>query len=137
MNLFRRIAKPISLIVTAAILALSFQLPMANAAMVSTETVMQSVQAQQDISRIHEALNRDDIKVQLAQLGVDPTQLQARVDALSDDEAQQLAQHIDQMPAGGESIIGALLFIFIVLLITDLLGLTSVFSFTKKGSARR
>ena len=43
----------------------------------------------------------------------------------------QLAARIDQLPAGGEGIIGALLIVFIVLLITDILGFTKVFPFTK------
>ncbi len=133
MELFRRITKPVSLVVTAGMIALSLQMPMANAAMVSTAEVVQSLQTQQDISRIHEALNRDEVKSQLSQMGVDPALVQARVDALSDSEAQQLAQQLDQMPAGS-GVVGALLFIFIVLLVTDLLGLTSVFPFTKKGS---
>jgi hypothetical protein len=136
MQFFRRLAKPVSLTVTAGMLALSLHLPAANAAMVSTETVMHSVQAQQEINRIHEALNRDEVKVQLAELGVDQALVQARVDALSDEEAQQLATQLDEMPAGS-GVIGALLFIFVVLLVTDLLGLTDVFPFTKKGSARR
>lgn len=135
MEFFRRITKPVSLTVTAGMLALSLQMPVANAAMVSTETVVHSAQAQQDISRIHAALDRDEVKAQLAELGVDPLLVQARVDALSDDEAQQLAQQLDQMPAGS-GIVGALLFVFVVLLITDLLGLTSVFPFTKKGALR-
>ena len=133
MEFFRRIAKPVSLTVTAGMLALSLHMPLANATMVSTAEVVHSVQAQQDISRIHEALSRDEVKQQLSQLGVAPALVQARVDALSDDEAQQLAQQLDQMPAGS-GVVGALLFIFVVLLITDLLGFTSVFPFTKKGS---
>ena len=136
MEFFRRIAKPISLTLTAGVLSLSLHLPAANAAMVTTETVVHSLQAQQDISRIHEALSRDEVKEQLATLGVDPAQVEARVDALSDEEAQQLAQQLDEMPAGGD-VLGVLLFVFVLLLITDLLGLTDVFPFTKKGSARR
>lgn len=136
MEFFRRIAKPISVALTAGLISLSVQMPVANAAMVSTETVVHSLQAQQDISRIHDALNRDDVKAQLASLGVEPALVQERVDALSDEEAQQLAQQIDQMPAGAGAL-GVVLFVFIVLLLTDLLGMTDVFPFTKKGSLRR
>lgn len=136
MKLFRRMSKPVSLAVTAGMLALSLHLPSANAAMVTTETVVHSLQAQQDISRIHEALNRDEVKAQLTELGVDPMLVQARVDALSDAEAQQLAQQLDQMPAGS-GVLGVVLFVFVLLLVTDLLGLTNVFPFTKKGSLRR
>ena len=136
MDTFRRMTKPVSYAVAAGMLALSLHLPVANAAMVGTEAVVHAVQAQQQRARIHETLNREDVKARLVSLGVDPAQVQARVNALTDDEAQRLAKNLDEMPAGGD-IVGALVFIFVVLLITDLLGLTDVFSFTKKGSARR
>ncbi len=135
MNTFRRMTKPVSYAVTAGMLALSLHLPVANAAMVGTEAIVHVAQAQQERSRIHEALNREEVKAKLTSLGVESSQVQARVDALTDDEAQRLAKHLDEMPAGG--VVGALVLIFLVLLITDLLGLTDVFPFTKKGSARR
>ncbi len=137
MNTFCGITKPVSYAVAASMLVMSLHLPVANAAMVSTEAVVHSAQAQQERGRLHGALNREDVKAKLASLGVDQAQVQARVDALTDDEAQALAQRLDQMPAGGEAIVGTLVFIFLVLLITDLLGLTNVFPFTKKGSASR
>ncbi len=136
MNTFRRMTKPVAYAVTAGMLALSLQLPAANAAMVGTEAVVHAAQAQQERARIHETLNRDDVKAKLTALGVEPAQVQARVDALTDEEAQRLAKQIDEMPAGGD-IVGALVLIFVILLITDLLGVTDVFPFTKKGSARR
>ncbi len=135
MRLFHRYTKPVSYIVTVGLLTLCLHLPAANATMVGTEAVVHATQTQQQRARIHEALNREDVKAKLASLGVEPAELQARVDALTDDEAQQLAKSIDKMPAGGD-VVGAVLLIFLVLLITDLLGLTNVFPFTKKGSAR-
>src|SRR3989304_9218335 len=134
METFHRFTKPVSYLVTAGMLALSLHLPVANAAMLSTEAVVHAAQTQQQRARIHEALNREDVKTKLASLGVGPAQVQARVDALTDEEAQQLARNLDEMPAGGD-IASAVLLIFLVLLITDLLGLTDVFPFTKKGSA--
>ena len=134
MDTFRRMTKPVSYAVAAGMLALSLHLPVANAAMVGTEAVVHAAQAQQQRDRIHQALDREDVKMKLMSLGVDPAQVQARVDALTDDEAQRLAKQMDEMPAGG--IVGAIVLIFLVLLITDLLGMTDVFSFTKKGSER-
>jgi hypothetical protein len=116
-------------------LALTVHLPMASAAMVGTAAVIDTAGAEQQRARIHATLNRQDVTEQLASLGVDPAQIQARVDALTDDEAQRLADRLDTMPAGG-GVVGALVLIFLVLLITDLLGLTHVFPFTNKGSAR-
>jgi hypothetical protein len=57
------------------------------------------------------------------------------VESLSDAEAVDVASRIDQLTAGGSAvgvIVGAILLVFLVLLITDLLGLTDVFPFVKK-----
>ena len=50
---------------------------------------------------------------------------------LSDAEAAYLADQIDHAPAGGDSLLGVLVFIFVLLLVTDILGLTKVFPFTR------
>ena len=55
--------------------------------------------------------------------------MKARVAALTDEEAAKLAAEMDSLPSGG--IIGAILFVFLVLLITDILGLTKIFPFTR------
>lgn len=135
MDTFRRFAKPVSVAVATGMLALSLHLPAARAAMVGTEAVVQASQALAERDRLRDALNRTEVKERLVSLGVDPAQVQARVDALTDEEAQRLAKQMDEMPAGGDAI-GWLVFIFVLLIITDVLGLTDVFPFTKKGSAR-
>jgi len=131
METFRRLTKPVSHLVVFGLLALSLHMPVANAGMVGTEAVINAAQAQQSRERLHNALNRDDVKAQLVARGIDPTQVQARVDSLTDEEAQTLAAKMDQLPAGGDSGLGLLVFIFIVLLITDIMGLTNIFPFVK------
>jgi hypothetical protein len=130
MKLLRRLTKPVSHLVVLGLLALSLHLPAAHAGMVGTEAVVNAAQAQQDRERLHSALSRDDVQAQLLARGVDPAQVQARVDSLTDEEMQTLATDMDQLPAGG-SVVGALVLIFLVLLVTDLLGLTNVFPFVK------
>ena len=102
----------------------------AQAAIVATDSVATSAAAAADRARIAQALARDDVRAELQARGVNPADVQARVDALSDDEAAQLAQKIDTLPAGGD-VLGLIVFVFIVLLITDILGLTKVFPFTR------
>ena len=63
--------------------------------------------------------------------GVDANAAKARVAALTDEEAHKIAGNLDKMPAGGDGILGILFTIFIVLLITDILGFTKVFPFTR------
>lgn len=102
----------------------------AQAAIVATDSIAASPAASADRARIAQALARADVRAALQARGVNPADVQARADALSDDEAAQLAQRIDAMPAGGD-VLGLLVFVFIVLLITDILGLTKVFPFTR------
>jgi len=103
----------------------------AQAAIIATEALTIPAGATADRARIAQALARGDVSAQLQARGVRPADVQARVDALSDDEAAQLAQQIDVLPAAGADILGALVLVFIVLLITDILGATKVFPFTR------
>jgi hypothetical protein len=130
MKILRRLTKPVSHLVVLGLLALSLHLPAAHAGMIGTEAVVNAAQVQQDRERLHSALSRDDVQAQLLARGVDPAQVQARVDSLTDEEMQTLATNMDQLPAGG-SVVGALVLIFLVLLVTDLLGLTNVYPFVK------
>jgi hypothetical protein len=66
--------------------------------------------------------------------GVNPEEAKARVDSLTDQEIAEIAARIDHLPAGGNgigTIVGAAVLIFLVLLITDILGLTDIFPFVK------
>ena len=49
-------------------------------------------------------------------------EVKARVAALTDEEAAELAARIGELPAGGVDILGAVLIVFLVLLLTDILG---------------
>lgn len=103
-------------------------------AVVSTgEAIAQSRAAasSDERERVQAFLSRGDVAQQLARLGVDAASAQARVDALTDTEVAQLDRQIEQLPAGGSSVLGALVFIFVLLLITDILGFTKVFPFTR------
>lgn len=87
-----------------------------------------------DRSALLSVFERVEVQRQLQAYGISPEQAKARIAALSDDEAAQLAAQIESLPAGGDpagALISALLIVFLVLLITDILGLTKVFPFTK------
>lgn len=109
--------------------------PAAQAKMVSTQALAASAAAGDARARIEAMLERHEVRAQLIALGVDPQAAYDRVAALSDAEAQSLAKHMDNLPAGGSAlglIIGVGLFVFLVLLVTDILGFTDVFPFVKK-----
>lgn len=81
--------------------------------------------------QLRAALERADVASALQARGVDLDAARARVAALTDAEATYLADQIDQAPAGGDGVLGVLVFIFVLLLVTDILGLTKVFPFTR------
>jgi hypothetical protein len=130
MDKFRRLTKPVSHLVVLGLLALSLHLPAAHAALVGTEAVINAAQTQQERERLAQTLNRADVQQQLVARGVDPAQVQARLDSLTDEEVQTLAAKMDELPAGGDAI-GLLVFIFLVLLFTDIMGFTNIFPFVK------
>ena len=73
----------------------------ARAAMVRTETAIEgAAKLQSDRDRLRMVLQRDEARAQMEALGVDPAEALARVDSLSDQEVAQIAQQLDQLPAG-------------------------------------
>ncbi len=131
MLIFRRIAKPVSHFVLTGFLALALHIPAVNAGLISTDVVVDVKQQQQLRERLHQALTRDDVKRQLQERGVNPVQIQDRVNNLTDQEVQQLAAKMDEMPTGGDAFSVAV-FVFLILLLTDILGYTDIFPFVKK-----
>lgn len=108
----------------------------AQAGMIETPAALAWQSASDVRSGVRDLLTRQEVREALIAHGVQPDQVSARVAALSDEEARQLAQHIDQLPAGGDGIVAVLFTVFIILLITDILGLTKVFPFTRSINHR-
>ena len=76
-------------------------------------------------------LERSEVRDRMQALGVDPDAARARVAALSEDEVASLADQLEQLPAGGSDVLTAVVVVFLILVILDLLGVTSIFPFTK------
>jgi len=108
----------------------------AQAAMIATPDAAAAASARQ---RVNAFLARDDVAAKLQAFGVEPADAKARVAALSDEEVSTLAARMDALPAGGfvGDFIGALLLVFLVLLLTDILGYTKVFPFTRSVNNRK
>jgi hypothetical protein len=116
--------------------ALSVTWTPAHAAMVSTDEILNQNQADRDRERLGMLLERSEVRAALETWGVSSDEAAARIESLTDREVAQLAAQLDQMPAGGSALgtlVGAALFVFLVLLITDVLGYTDIFPFIKKG----
>jgi len=112
------------------LLSTSIWIPTAQATMVSTEQAITDRTEEHDRDRVRALFERADVRAQLQARGVDATTIKNRVDAMTDSEISSIAGKLDSLPAGGD-IIGTMVFLFLVLLVTDILGLTKVFPFTR------
>lgn len=90
-----------------------------------------AVSVSQDRAQVMTWLQREDVRKQMASLGVSADQATDRVAALSDEEVRGLAGKLDQARVAGDGVIGTIVFIFLVLLVTDILGFTKIFPFTR------
>jgi type IV secretory pathway VirB2 component (pilin) len=68
---------------------------------------------------------------QMADMGVSQAQFEARLAQLTPDERSQLALRMSELPAGGD-ILSLAFLVFIVFIITDMLGATDVFTFVNE-----
>jgi hypothetical protein len=125
MNQFRRL---IASLLIVSLTALGLPLP-AQAGMIGTD----SVAASGDRDRIASLLDRAEVRAGLEAYGVSPADVKTRVAAMTDQEVTQLAGQIDRLPTGGDggSILFLAVFVFLVLLVTDILGFTKIFPFTR------
>ncbi|MDX5333272.1 MAG: PA2779 family protein [Gammaproteobacteria bacterium] len=99
-----------------------------QAAMVGTQQVVQAEQSRVDRAQLLAALEREDVRSQLEAMGVDQTMAAERVAAMTDAEIAELNQRIGELPAGGDAL-GVILVIFLVFVITDVIGATDIFPF--------
>ncbi len=96
---------------------------------VSTKEVLGQIAS----SKIDTFLAKQEVADKLSAMGVSKDELKERLSSLSSDEIAKINSKIDEMPAGGDAgaIVGVLAFIFVLLIVTDVLGFTKVFTFTR------
>ncbi|HEO99048.1 MAG: PA2779 family protein [Campylobacterales bacterium] len=124
----------ISKLVLSFILSITLLTQTSWAQIASTEALFNQTETLSSKEKIIQFTARQDVAKILEQMDVDPKTIEERVAAMTDEEASKFAQEIDTLPAGSDalgSLIGAAVFVFVVLLITDILGLTKVFNFTR------
>ena len=129
-----RSVRIISRIMVAAMLYVSVPfIPVSEAAIVTTNRLAMPVAGDTARDRIRTFLERDEVRAELQAHGVSAADARARVDVMTDEEAQRIAGRLDTLPAGGTDLLGVAFAVFIILLITDILGLTKVFPFTRSA----
>jgi hypothetical protein len=134
MKLLRQKAKPVSVFMTILLLLLAVPYQSVFAAMIGTETVIDMARGQEARDCLNRMMIREDVQTAFTSYGITPLEAKARLDTLSDAEIMRLYNQMEQLPAGGSSLGTAFIavgVIFVILFITDILGYTDVFSFTR------
>ena len=109
------------------LLALMPMIP-AQAAMIGNQQIINQGESQQTRSSLQQLFEQESARQQLHTWGVDPGQLQNRINSLTDSELARINQQVDSLDAGG-GVLGILLIIFIIFVITDVIGATDIFPF--------
>ena len=135
MKLIRQRSKStgVFLVILMVLVAVPYQSVLA--AMIETEATLDiTLKGQEARNTIKTILAREDAQAVLRAQGVDPLEAMARVDTLTDAEAQRIADKIEELPAGGNFFLTFLLvvgIIVVILVITDAMGYTNVFTFVR------
>ena len=127
MGRIKRVEKGVSILMTVILVMITAPVSSVFAAMVGTEAILINQDTLDARDQVRSFLEREDIQSRLTARGIDPAEAKARIDSLSDSEVMQIADKIDQLPAGG-SFWGTVLYLaiiaFIVLVVLELLGYT-------------
>jgi hypothetical protein len=104
----------------------TYSLP-AYSGIVTTEQLMEEQLESLDRDTLVSLMDREEVRQQLIDRGVDPDYAKQRIAALSDEQINEIKANIDDLPAGG--VIGILIAVLLVLIILDIIGVTNIFSF--------
>lgn len=124
-----------SKVILSVVLSITLFAQVSWAQMASTEAVLVQSVAISSHDKVNQFVAREDVAKTFETMGVDPKMVEQRIAMMSDEEVSKISSQIDTLPAGGDfgGIVGAVVFVFVVLLITDILGLTKVFGFTRSA----
>ena len=125
--------KPVGLFLAVFMFLISGPCQSAMAAMIGTESIVNTDRAQNAREYLKSLLAREDVKSALVSQGIDPGEAQYRLDSLTDEEATRLADQLQELPAGGffTTLLIVLFLVFLILLATDIAGYTDIFPFVK------
>lgn len=125
MNTYRRF---LALFLSFLLLSLSFG--QAHAAIIANNQVIHQIEQSNDRATLLQTINRNDVQEQLIDMGVNTADIESRINQMTQEEIAQLNQQLNTLPAGG-GVVGIIVLVFVVLVITDVLGATDIFPFIR------
>ena len=88
----------------------------ASADIIGTEMLIENQRTLDTQVKLSSLLARSDVQAKLVEYGISPAEASQRAAAMTAAEADQLAQEIENLPAGGEVVLLLLVIIIILLL---------------------
>ena len=99
----------------------------ASAAVFSSEQVIANQQHQYNKQQVLSFVDSAEVQNKLIELGVSPADAKQRIANMTAEELNALNSQMNEMPAGG--IVGVVVTVLVVVVVTDLMGLTDVYPF--------
>ncbi|MCG8534293.1 MAG: PA2779 family protein [Pseudomonadales bacterium] len=127
MGTFTTTQKHLARILAALMLFVGVQSATVQAAMISTSDVIAKQTEQMNRAQVLELLNKQEAVDALTAMGIDPNTVEQRVNSMTAEELQAFNQQVADMQAGGDSLLGVVVLVFVVLIVLDLLGTTNIF----------
>lgn len=127
MTMNTMLRKPLVLTLMAATLTVGVQAP-AIAGVIGNEQLAMEAELQIKRDEVRSFMAREDVRAAMLDYGVDPADVDARINNLTEAELLRIQHQLDQLPAGGDSgILGAILVVILIFVLLDVLGATDVF----------
>lgn len=123
MTLFKR-----ALAIALSISLTSLSLGSAQAAIVSNQQIIDKTYQVNDKQTLLQTINREDVQQQLLSMGVSSADIESRINQMTHEEIAQLNQQMTELPAGADGL-GIVVLVFLVFVITDIIGATDIFPF--------
>ena len=125
MKLLRSKAQFLSIVMVVIMMTIIIPSQSVSAALISTENVADSVRGQEARDQLTQFFVREDVQAVLIAQGLDPVEASSRIDALTDEEVIHVADQINDLPAGGSTlllvgaaILAVTLIFYIIILLT-------------------
>ena len=106
---------------------LIFGMGQATAGVYSSEQVIANQQFNFNKQQVLSYVDSAEVQNKLIELGVSPADAKQRIANMTAEELSALNSQMNEMPAGG--IVGVVVTVLVVVVVTDLMGLTDVYPF--------
>lgn len=88
-----------------------------NGEMIPTASVVEQLSRAEAESKIQEIVSAEEVRTKLATYGINPQDVSGRLASLSDTELRQLSTQMQEARYGGDTLVGVLVVVALVLVI--------------------